>query len=253
MQHDAHIATLLICLLHAASCVELGFARAFSKHTYPDCPVLLKFADKCRTSSKYSTQFFKMEKRKKIYIFIAEIFNMLLNMEQDTKTLSDNGTDGCRDETSQALEARVLALRRHLLGIISFLFRARLCGPVTNTTRAETSKISRIFPFTPSGLISEIVLFYYPTLYPFMPLRYVCLRVFNCSGTLEWGEIAKFASVVSIKNIGNGNTECDWDPLYGDNASMRHHLALRVAVTRECPSAGNLCLLADWTNKHTQL
>ena len=178
--HDANIVISPLCWIAAfmqrAPCVELGFARAYSKRLpvlcpiwpRPFCKILVKWDFWTRRRFTVYTgprawscifPIFKipkyfifehwMDKSKKIYIFIAEISNML-NMGQDTKTPSDNGTDGCSDESHKLR-------RRHLPGIISFLFRARLRGPVTDTTRAETqNKISQIFTFNPVSKCSAL-------------------------------------------------------------------------------------------------
>ena len=173
-------------------------------------------------------------------------------MEQDTKTPSDNEM---RSHKLGRREARPLAPPPgdNILFIPNSPLR-----PVTNTTRASlASKISRIFTFTRApklekkrGLKCKMNCHNCPSLDNSVPLKFcVPKNVAKCSWVIKWGKtFLRYASVVSIKNIGNGKNECDWVPLYGDKGSMRHHLALRVAaVTREFPSAGNLCLLV-WTN-----
>ena len=87
-----------------------------------------------------------MDKSKKIYIFIAEISNML-NMGQDTKTRSDNGTDGCSDESHKLWRREVRWLAPPPGDNILF---------IPSSTRAETNKISQIFTFTPSRNVMSL-------------------------------------------------------------------------------------------------
>ena len=88
-----------------------------------------------------------MDNCKKLYIFIAEISSML-NMGQDTKTRSDNGTDGCSDESHKLRRREAQCLAPSPGDNILFIPNSPL-RPVTNTTRASlASKISRIFTFT---------------------------------------------------------------------------------------------------------